>query len=110
MRDGIDRKAFKADLRALDAEARKARMRAFGSWIRASSGSDKRQTYLGLALSGLGIALIIPSFFLASGARALQAIGLLMLATSQWLNWKVIRRARKWREHHPFEDWRRLAG
>ncbi len=106
MTDGIDRKAFSAEIKAMAPDARRSRMREFGLWVREASKASDWLSYLGLAFTGASIVIMGLSFALRPHIRALLPIAELVLIVGAGLNMLSARRARQWRRLHPFEAWR----
>lgn len=107
MRDGIDGRAFKAELRTLDAGERRRSRREFGAWVGAAARSDRPRSQVALTVSGIAVAAILVRLLILTHSRALLAVGVATMAIGQCLAWSSNRRSRRWREMHPFEEWRR---
>ncbi len=106
MQQGIDRKAFSAEIKALGRDDRRRVMREFGEWMRAASRAAGWTSYLGLGIACLGFLSAILAIEIRSLDRQLVLVALVIMAAGSALNMWSAGRARRWRREHPFEQWR----
>ncbi len=105
MVDGIDRKAFEAEMRKLSPLERKTRTRQVTGWLRAAARSKKARRATNLAaVCGLLSALLGGGGYIVD-SRILLANATAMLAPTLLLCLESNRRAREWRRAYPFNSW-----
>ncbi len=109
MKDGIDRRAFTAELRALDTVEHKRRAREFGSWMNMAARSQGWRAHLGLLLLVAGLIITLTSVFAHIELRPLILVGVALILIGHLISLYAARRARQWRARHPFEEWRRAS-
>lgn len=106
MKDGIDHRAFAAELRSLDPAARRLRQAEFGRWLRAASRAAGWQATAGVLLVCAAPVLAFLGFRLRPGGYFLVPVALACLTVGSWFTLYSARRARVWRRGNPFEQWR----
>lgn len=109
MRDGIDRTALSTELRSLDSEARRQRMKELGQWMREASRAGGRGANVGIFLVCIAPATGFFGYKLRPEASVLILLAIMFLALGSWINLVSARRAREWRRKHPFDDWRAIS-
>ena len=110
LREGIDGDAFRAELRSLDRIARRRRKRELRGWVNAASFAVRPSIYLQFASTSLMIGFLAASYLLHTPKSLLLLFSVIAGYASCWLLRKNSKRARQWREQHPFNEWRRRRG
>ena len=102
MKDGLDHKAFAAELRTLSRPDRAARSHQLTLWLRSAARSGKARLSARLAALCLAAAILLAAVGYNAHSRVLLANAVAMLAATILLCLESNRRAREWRRDHPF--------
>ncbi len=105
MNGGIDHKAFQAELRAMEPEARSRRRDEFVQWLREASAVNGRRANVGIFFV---CAAPLTAGFAFELRPHLMPVAIAFLAVGTWLNMATARRSLEWRRDHPFEHWRAM--
>lgn len=105
MTNGIDHKAFTAELRKLDPVERQRRSRQLNDWLRAAARSRGGNRPQVLTLACVALMAILAGAAYVTGSRFLFAGAMLLMVPVLWFGLASNRGARQWRREHPFDQW-----